>query len=103
MSIPIKHLYNEYEAENIDGLDLSNKVEKLLEPLFREIQSNNFSMRDALSIVTSAANCIVAEKVLRKAIAKRTEERLLTNKMSRSKLEDRFPVPVPVFYDLNNL
>jgi hypothetical protein len=41
---------------------------------------DGFSLRDALTIVISTANYIVAVKILRKAIAKRTEERLLTNK-----------------------
>lgn len=80
MSTCIKHLYNEYEAENADGLDLSDKAERLLEPLFRMYSDDGFSLRDALTIVTSTANYIVAVKILRKAIAKRTEERLLTNK-----------------------
>ena len=101
MSTCIKHLYNEYEAENIDGLELSTKVEKALEPILRDMQNKDFSLRDALSIITSTASCIVAEKVLRKAIIKRADERLASNKRMITKLKDR--VPVSVFYNPNNL
>ena len=71
----MKRLYNEYEALNDLGHDLDDKIYELLTPVFDDIVSCDVDGRDAMSVVTSTVDGMLAERILRRTMRRKRLER----------------------------
>jgi hypothetical protein len=63
-----KQLYNEYEALNEEGSDLSIQVENLLKPIFIEMYNRGYSFREIGHVITLEVGRLECELVVRSAI-----------------------------------
>lgn len=69
-------LFNEYEAYNDKGNELSFKVDKFCQELIDFCCVENIDLRDASLIVINSSQCSFAEAILIEAFKRRKGERI---------------------------
>lgn len=71
-----------FETYSEEGLELSNKVGKILEPIFTQYQNKGFSIRDIEYIIANEVHMLGAEAILQRNfnIVKKKKEKAHGNR-----------------------